>query len=150
MKFFCSFHRKILIPPVWPSRTDRARLQELCSCVTGKWLVTQCHQRNWEPIRHRAGFSDKTPVCRKVLQDSWWNTGQAFPHWHAKCHGNQEGRRDRSCVYLDTCSTRTSIQTPWTTSTRYLGLESHSNSGVSRTNQKANYGEFIGGLETWF
>ena len=30
------------------------------------------------------------------------------------------------------------------------GLKSHSNGGVSRTNQKVNCGEFLGGLETWF
>ena len=29
-------------------------------------------------------------------------------------------------------------------------MKSHSNDGVSRTNQKANYGEFPGCLETWF
>ena len=56
-------------------------------------------------------------------------------------------------VYLDTCSTFHQNINPDTVTNIHTvarGLKSHSNGGVSCTNQKANYGEFLGGLETWF
>ena len=56
-------------------------------------------------------------------------------------------------VYLDTCSTfHQNINENSITNICMVscGMKSHSNSGVSRTNNKANYGEFLRGLETWF
>ena len=56
-------------------------------------------------------------------------------------------------MYLDTCSIFHQNINPDTVNNIHTvsrGLKSHSNDGVSRTNQKANYGEFLGGLETWF
>ena len=61
---------------------------------------------------------------------------------------------DPSYVYLDTCSTFHQNINPDTLNniqkTVSRGLKSHNNGGVSRTNQKANHGEFLWGLETWF
>ena len=54
---------------------------------------------------------------------------------------------------LDTCSIFHQNINPDTVNNIHTvppGLKSYGNSGVSHTNQKANYGKFLGGLETWF
>ena len=60
---------------------------------------------------------------------------------------------DPSYVYLDTSSKFHWNINPDTVNnihTVFPRVKSHSNGGVSRTNQNAKYGEFLGGTETWF
>ena len=60
---------------------------------------------------------------------------------------------DPSYMYLDTYSIFPQKINPDTVNNIHTvsrRLKSHSNGGVNRTNQKANYVEFIGGIETWF
>ena len=60
---------------------------------------------------------------------------------------------DPSYVYLNTCSTFHQNINPNTVNNIHAvswGLKPHINGAVICTNQKANYGEFLGGLEIWF